>query len=183
MQPSLFKPLLMTLCALALSACATTTPPPVSLGLRLAPADIGAAFSVQQHLTVERAGRIDELDAALEVDATHLDLVGLAFGQRVLSIQYDGAKLTEWRHFMLPAEVRADAVLQDLQLTLWPIQSLVAALPPGWTIADDGLLRTLRFDGAAVTTVRYSGMPRWSGKAVLDNQRYHYRLTIESAPE
>ena len=169
--------------ALMLVACAARAPTPVSLGLKLAPAAIGASFSVQQHLTVERGGRTDELDAALEVDALRLDLVGLALGQRVLSIHYDGSRLTEWRHPMLPSQVRADAVLQDLQLTLWPLATLRAALPPGWQVSDDGLRRTLTHDNGVVATVSYSGMPRWSGTVVLDNLRYHYRLTILSAPE
>jgi hypothetical protein len=169
---------------LALTGCATTPPPPPMqrLGLRLAPADLGQAISVQQHLTVERGGRIDELDAALEADATHLTLVGLAFGQRVLSIEYDGQHITEWRHAMLPKQVRADDVLQDLQLTLWPLAQLQAALPGGWRVEDDGLLRTLTLDGAVVATLRYTAMPRWSGTVVLDNLRYRYRLTIQSAP-
>lgn len=182
MSLSLLKPALALAAVFALAGCAA---PPVllpSLGLRLAPADLQTAVSVQQHLKVERGGRIDELDVALEVDGERLDLVALAFGQRVMSVHYDGAKLTEWRHAMLPAQVRADAVLQDLQLTLWPQASLAAALPAGWSVTDADLLRTLRFDGAVIATVRYSGMPRWSGTVVLDNLRHHYRLTIVSVP-
>ena len=34
-----------------------------------------------------------------------------------------------------------------------------------------------------VATITYSGTPRWQGTAVLDNQRYKYRLTIVSATE
>jgi hypothetical protein len=169
---------------LLLAGCATTAPPVQRLGLRLSPASLGATVSVQQHLTVERGARTDELDAALEIDARHLTLVGLAFGQRVLGVDYDGSAIKEWRHPMLPAQVRADDVLQDLQLTLWPHAALAAALPPGWTIVDDGdgMRRTLRLDGAVVATVTYSAMPRWSGTVVLDNLRYRYRLTIQSAP-
>jgi hypothetical protein len=37
-------------------------------GLKLAPAALGASISVQQHLKVERDGRIDDLDVALQVD-------------------------------------------------------------------------------------------------------------------
>ena len=175
-------PFKAVLIALLLAGCATTTAPPVQrLGLRLAPADLGEPVSVQQHLTVERGGRIDELDAALEVDASHLTLVGLAFGQRVLSIDYDGKDIKEWRHAMLPSQVRAEDVLQDLQLALWPQAALAAQLPPGWQVEDDGLLRTLHLDGNVVATLRYSSMPRWSGTVVLDNLRYQYRLTVQSA--
>jgi hypothetical protein len=167
---------------LSLAACSATAPQPARLGLRLAPATLGESISVQQHLTVERGGRTDELDAALEADATRLDLVGLAFGQRVLSLRYDGTAITEWRHPMLPAQVRAEDVLEDLQLTLWPVAAVAAALPPGWRVEEEGLRRTLYLKDAIVATISYSALPRWSGTVVLDNQRYKYRLTIQSAP-
>ena len=69
---------------LMLTGCATQTIAPVArLGLKLPPATLGEAISIEQHLTVERGGRIDELDAAIEVDDTRVKLVGLAFGQRL----------------------------------------------------------------------------------------------------
>lgn len=172
------------LVVLALAGCASAPPSaPARLGLKLAPAALGATVSVQQHLRVERAGRTDEIDAALEVDPTHLDLVGLAFGQRVLSLHYDGKEVTSWRHVMLPAQVRAEDVLEDMQLTLWPREAIAQALPAGWRIEDSGLRRTLLLDGEAVTVIDYSAMPRWSGTVVLENLRYRYRLTIQNAPE
>lgn len=169
--------------SLLLAGCAGVPQAPARLGLRLPPAALGAAISVQQHLTVERPGGTNDLDVALEVDATHVGLVGLAFGQRVLSLDYDGQALHEWRHPMLPAEVRAADVLEDLQLTLWPADAIAKALPAGWRIDDQGLTRVLRRDGQVIETITYGGMPRWQGRAVLDNVRYHYRLTIESASE
>jgi hypothetical protein len=185
-RQSWFKNVLSRLASLAavlsLAACTATAPAPARLGLRLPPAALGESISVQQHLTVERGGRTDELDAALEADANQLDLVGLAFGQRVLSLRYDGKAITEWRHPMLPAQVRAEDVLEDLQLTLWPVSAVAAALPPGWRVEDDGLRRTLYLKDAVVAIISYSAMPRWSGTVVLDNLRYKYRLTIQSAP-
>jgi hypothetical protein len=171
------------LAALLLGGCASTPEAPARLGLRLPPAALGTAISVQQHLTVERPGGTNDLDVALEVDAAHVGLVGLAFGQRVLSLDYDGRTVNEWRHAMLPAQVRAADVLEDLQLTLWPVEAIAPALPPGWRIEDHDLVRTLTRDGAVIATITYGGMPRWQGRAVLDNVRYHYRLTIESASE
>ncbi|MBB5607750.1 MULTISPECIES: DUF3261 domain-containing protein [unclassified Janthinobacterium] len=169
---------------LVLAGCASAPPStPARLGLKLAPSALGASVSVQQHLRVERGGRIDELDAALEVEPSHLDLVGLAFGQRVLSLHYDGKEMTSWRHLMLPAQVRADDVLEDMQLTLWPRAAIAQALPAGWHIEDEGLRRTLSLNGEVVTVIAYSSMPRWSGTVVLDNLRYHYRLTIQNAPD
>lgn len=175
--------ILLVALPLALAACAVAPPaPPARLGLKLAPAALGAAVSVQQHLRVERGGRIDELDAALEVDAEHLELVGLAFGQRVLSLHYDGKEMKTWRHMMLPAQVRAEDVLEDLQLTLWPVEAVRAALPQGWRVEELGLSRTLYYGAETVTRIAYSGTPRWSGTVQLENLPYHYRLTIQSAP-
>lgn len=167
--------------AMLLSACATTAPPPAArLGLKLAPAALGESISVQQHLRVERSGRSDELDVALEVEPQKLEMVGLALGQRVLSLSYDGTELKSWRHAMLPSQVKAEDVLEDMQLTLWPVDAVRAALPAGWQVEEQGLRRTLSLNGETVMVINYSGMPRWSGKLVLDNLRYQYRLTIES---
>jgi hypothetical protein len=170
------------LAALLLAACAAAPPPAARLGLRLAPSALGAQISLQQHLKVERGARTDDLDAVLEVDDALVQLAGLALGQRVLSIHYDGRELKAWRHPMLPQQVRAEDVLEDLQLTLWPAAAIAQALPAGWRIEDAGLRRTLYRNQVVVATIGYSGMPRWSGTAVLENLRYQYRLTIESAP-
>jgi hypothetical protein len=164
----------------ALAGCALPKAEPERLGLRLPPAGLGQEISLQQHLRVEREGRIDELDVALEVDATELKLVGLALGQRVLTLHYDGHNLKSWRHPMLPAQVRSEDVLEDLQLTLWPVDAIRQSLPAGWHIREDGLERTLLKGSTPMTVIQYDGQPRWSGKVELSNLRYGYRLTIHS---
>jgi hypothetical protein len=155
-------------------------PPPARLGLRLAPATLGASLSLQQHLSIERQGRIDDLDAALEVDAERLDLVGLALGQRIVALHFDGRSLRSWRHPMVPEQLRGEDVLEDLQLTLWPIDAIANALPAGWSIAETGRRRVLRMGEEPVMVIDYSAEPRWSGKIELTNLRYQYRLTILS---
>lgn len=155
--------------------------PAARLGLKLPPAALGASISVQQHLTVERGGRVSELDTALEVDGEEVNLVGLALGQRVMTVRYDGRNITSWTHASFPQQVRGEDVLEDLQLTLWPIEAIRRALPSGWEIEENGRRRTLSLAGAPVTVIDYSGEPRWSGRVVLSNLRYRYRLIIESA--
>jgi hypothetical protein len=176
----------MALLALALAGCASAPQPPQArLGLKLAPAALGQSISVQQHLKVERQGRTDDLDVALQVEPDALDVVGLAFGQRVLTLHYDGKELSSWRHVMLPSQVKAEDVLEDMQLTLWPVEAVAAALPAGWRVAEaqtgSGLQRTLYLGDETIMQIRYAGLPRWSGTVVLDNLRYHYRLTIQFA--
>lgn len=182
MPASLSKRIAGLFAAVLLAGCATQPPPAARLGLKLAPAALGESISVQQHLKVERAGRIDEMDVALQVEPDAIDVVGLAMGQRVLSLHYDGKEVKEWRHVMLPSQVRADDVLEDMQLTLWPVAAVAAALPAGWRIAEHGLQRMLYLDGEPIMRIDYSGRPRWSGTVVLENLRYHYRLTIQFAP-
>jgi len=172
----------LLLAATLVVGCATTeqAAPPARLGLKLAPASLGVSISLQQHLTVERNGRTDQLDAALEIDPQQLNMVGLAFGQRVLTLHYDGQTLQSWRHPMLPAQVRAEDVLEDTQLTLWPLEAIRQALPAGWKIEQQGLRRTLLLNDVPVTVINYSNASPWGGKVELTNLRYHYRLTIES---
>jgi hypothetical protein len=170
------------LALLLLAGCATQKTAPVArLGLKLAPAALGESISLQQHLTVERNGRIDELDAALEIDPAHVEMVGLAFGQRVLTVNFDGKELKTWRHLMLPKQVRGEDVLEDMQLALWPVEAVAAGLPAGWRVEESGMLRRLYLGEELVTTVAYSAQPRWNGLITMDNLRYKYRLTIQSA--
>ncbi|MEV4781485.1 DUF3261 domain-containing protein [Burkholderia sp. LMU1-1-1.1] len=166
-----------------MAGCATAPPPQARLGLKLPPAALGTSISVQQHLKVERAGRTDDLDVALQVEPDAIDVVGLAFGQRVLTMRYDGKELTSWRHMMLPSQVRPEDVLEDMQLTLWPAESIATALPAGWRIAEQELTRTLYLENEPIMRIVYSGKPRWSGTVVLENLRYRYKLTIEFAQE
>lgn len=182
LKPTKFILLAVLLATLGACASSQKTPPQARLGLMLAPAALGGSFNVQQHLKVERNGKIDELDAALEVEPDHLELVGLAFGQRVLSLSYDGKQLKSWRHVMLPAQVRAEDVLEDMQLCLWPLDAVAAALPAGWRIEEQGLRRKLYLNEDLMTTIDYTGLPRWSGTVTLNNLRFSYRLTIQSAP-
>jgi hypothetical protein len=168
---------------LLLAGCATRPAPVARLGLKLSPAALGTSISVQQHLKVERSGRTDDLDVALQVEPEAIDVVGLAFGQRVLTLHYDGKELSSWRHVMLPSQVRAEDVLEDIQLTLWPAAAIAAALPAGWRVTEQGGIRTLYLADAPVMQIVYSGMPRWSGTVVLENWRYHYKLTIQFAPD
>jgi uncharacterized protein DUF3261 len=168
------------LAAVLAGACAAP-PQSARLGLRLPPAALGASVSLQQHLTVEQGGRVVEFDVALEVDDHEVNLVGLVLGRRVLTLHYDGQTLDTWRDPMVPPQLRGEDVLEDLQLTLWPVESIRGDLPKGWRIEDNGPRRILLWDGELVTLIFYSGEPRWSGEVVLRNLRYHYKLTIQTA--
>jgi hypothetical protein len=175
------KPYMWIALVLALAGCADTAPP-ARLGLKLPPAALGTQLSLQQQLQVERSGRVDQLETALEIDDQHLSMVGLALGQRVMTLEYDGDTLKTWRHPMLPSQVRGEDVLEDVQLTYWPLASIQAALPPGWRIEDNNQRRILWSEDTQVLVIDYGATPRWAGTVTLNNLRYQYRLTIQSVP-
>ena len=169
--------------ALLFAACGRTPAQPARLGLKLPPNALGTSIHLQQHLTVEREGGIAQIDIAVEVDDREVNLVGLLFGRRVLTLRYDGTELEMWRDPMVPPQLRAEDILEDLQLTLWPIESIREGLPNGWQIEENDRRRGLFWDGELVMLIYYSGEPRWSGQVVLRNMRYQYKLTITTALE
>ncbi|MFC4160468.1 DUF3261 domain-containing protein [Chitinimonas lacunae] len=172
--------------ALALTACSEPTPSDPLPRPTLAPAEFGASVSLAQRLSVERLdgqGAARVLDALLEIDANSVRLVGLALGQRVLRLEWDGRQLQSERHPLLPGEVDPARVLRDVQLAYWPTAALKAALPPGWTLLDNGRERQLLQGRAIGLIVRYPGEPRWQGRVELENRLEGYRLSIESLPQ
>ena len=98
-------------------------PPPDHLQLALAPASFAQRITLQQHVHVERDGREVDFEAVLDIGPDSLTLIGMAFGQRILTLRYDGTRLVESRSPMLPREVLGADVLSDLQLALWPVAS------------------------------------------------------------
>jgi len=163
---------------LLIAGCAVAAP--LRIGLRLPPATLGESVSLQQRLTVERSGRVEQFDAALEVDEKKIQLIILMLNQRMLSVAFDGQTLETWRHPMVPAQLRGEDVLEDLQLTLWPAAAISRALPNHWSIEESERQRVLSFDDQPVIRIDYSALARTTGKAELANLRYGYRITVES---
>jgi hypothetical protein len=162
-----------------LAACAAT-PPRAAVPLpelRLAPAALGQDLSLQQQLHFSFGQQQRDLDALLEVDAQEVRLAVQALGQSGVRLSWDGERLQQQRAPWLPATVRGERVLADLQFTLWPAEAIRAALPAPWTLHEDGDVRRLQRDGAVWLQVERQG----EGRYLLDNRADGYRLQIESA--
>jgi hypothetical protein len=165
--------------ALALAGCATPGPAEGSVPpLRLAPSALGGPLALQQHITLRAAGHERQMDVLLEADAAHVRLAIVAMGQVAARIDWDGQALAEWRAPWWPASVSSARILDDMQLSLWPLAAVQSALPAGWQASDDGGTRTLSNGGAPVTVVRHVG----AGVIELDQRRDKYQLTIVSQP-
>ena len=163
----------------ALGACASAPPharADEAPQLRLAPALLGHPLNLQQHLTLQAPGREQQLDVLLEADAQHVQLGVLAMGQVAARLEWDGTTLTEERAPWWPQAVSGARILSDLQLTLWPVAAIQAALPSGWALAETGDVRTLTEDGEPVTVITRTG----PSVVELDQRREHFKLKIES---
>ena len=163
----------------ALGACASAPPraaPRETPQLRLAPALLGHPLNLQQHLTLQAPGRDQQLDVLLEADARHVQLAVVAMGQVAARLAWDGTTLEEERAPWWPQAVSGSRILSDLQLTLWPVAAIQAALPAGWTLAESGNVRTLSQDGEVVTVITHTA----PAVVELDQRREHFKLKIES---
>ncbi len=179
----MFRLIAMGLCLLlSLTACAHRMLPAPAVALpplRLAPAALGKTIAVQQRLHFEFGRQQRDMDALLEVDAGEVRLAVQAMGQSGVRLQWDGQQLHEQRAAWLPAAVRSERVLDDLQFALWPTERIRAVLPAGWTIEDDGRERRLMQDGAP-----WLVLTRESAQSLrIENRAEGYRLDIETVME
>ena len=167
----------------ALGACASAPPRAQAHDvpqLRLAPALLGHPLNLQQHLTLQAPGHDQQLDVLLEADERHVQMGVVALGQVAARLDWDGTTLAESRAPWWPEAVSGSRILSDLQLTLWPVAAIQAALPAGWTLAESGDVRTLSEDGDVVTVITRTG----PSVVELDQRREHFKLKIESrAPD
>jgi hypothetical protein len=163
----------------ALGGCAVAPRPTDGVPpLRLAPAALGRTLDLQQHITLSAAGREQQMDVLLEADAARVKLAVVAMGQVAARIEWDGTTLTEWHSAWWPSAVSSTRILNDMQLSLWPLAAVQSALPAGWRASDEGGTRTLTEEGVAVMVVRHLG----AEVLELEQRRDHYRLTVVSRP-
>lgn len=162
---------------ISLVGCATTVPAaPVSPRLRLSPASLGTTLALQQQLTVTVGDQTHRLEVLLEADAQAVRVAVLSLGQTAARLEWDGANLIQSRASWWPDAISAERILDDMQLMLWPVESVNAGLPAGWSLASSAALRVLSRDGQAVVRVRYE-TPNVSE---LVHLRQGYRVRVES---
>lgn len=169
-----------------LAGCAAPPSAPAVTGIgdglpsfRLPPASLGRTLAWQQRLQVTAQGRAQPpLDALLEADGQGLRLALLGAGRTPARLDWDGRALQAEQGPGWPPAIPAERVLSDMQLALWPLPPLQAALPPDAALADEGTLRVLRRHGVIVATVQGAG----SLHIELVNQALGYTLRIDSTP-
>jgi hypothetical protein len=171
--------------ALLALGCASTPPPapPPELALRLPPSALGMELSLAQRITVVRAGGRQGFDALLEADAREVRVAAVALGRRVASLRWDGATLDADVAAQVPAVITAQRILTDVQLAWWPVEAVLAGLPPGFALDADAATRTVRRGGEVVVTLRYEGQPPAWRRVTLDHRERGYMLEIDSVEQ
>jgi hypothetical protein len=181
--PDPIRRLLVVAMPLAVTAgCAATAPSrPASDDtplLRLPPAALGRRLALQQQLLVQAGGRQQHIDVLLESDEHAVRLVLLNLGQTAARLEWDGRELVQTHAPWWPQAVGGERVLSDLQLALWPVDAVGAALPAGWTLEPRDGQRHLRRGSEIVATVSYPTPTRIE----LVHRLQRYRIDIESQP-
>jgi len=169
---------LIVLAAFSLTACASFW---LSGGLpllKIAPETLGTR-TIEQRSTIIWRGEQKTLEMVLDIHADTVTVIGMAFGARLFSFDYDGNKITETQP--LPSGLSATRIMNDLLLTCAPLDALRVALPTGWAVYEkEKGLRQVYFDEALNISIHYAeGLP-WRGRVVLDNHALRYQLTLDS---
>ncbi|WP_235844706.1 DUF3261 domain-containing protein [Cupriavidus agavae] len=181
---------------LALGGCATPAPqdagaPAVQSAqpsatvplLRLPPASLGRTLHLQQQITVQypspQGEQSRDLLALLEADASHTRLAAVAGGQVLARLDWDGTDLRVTRAPWAPPELLPERILNDLQLSLWPVAAIQAALPAGWRLEATADSRQLRAGAEVVAEIRYPD----ARTTQFVQRRDGYRLTIRTLQE
>lgn len=146
---------------------------------------VAAPQSARQRLRAMVGDREIVLDCVVEVAAGKVTVVGLLpAGNRVFSVRYDGARVEQERTPQVPAQLRPEQLLADLQLAFWPAESLHDAFRGGpWKLTQpDARTRRLLRDGRLVAEVHYADGDPWRGRLWLVNFERQYALSVDSVP-
>ena len=179
----------LPLAALALAACAgqprqadeEAERPPL-----LPPSSLAAPHQAQQILRAAFGEHEATLRSVVRTSPQHIEMIMLtALGQRAMSIDWDGAAWKVDTAPMVPSALRAESLVADMELALWPLATLQAAYKPaGWEVSEPGGgVRRLRHHGRLIAEVHYADADPWHGRYWISNFRYGYALSVQADNE
>lgn len=175
--------------------------------LALPPASLGTTLQMHQKLSFTRlrpssflsshpgevgtsnATQEGSVEILLEADPNILRLAIVSFGQRLASIAFDGVSWEIQRSPRLPAALKAEDIVRDIQLTYWPASVIQAALPNEYRLLEIKNQRILLRGDIPVMQITYNSTSLEEQKVQadryaridLENFVYSYRLVIERA--
>ena len=172
---------LSSFAALLLAGCASLHGTPTRFD-PLPPASFGGSHRAEQILNYTQGERSMRLQAYVEISPEKMSVLATtALGQRVLQVSRDAQGLHV--ETALPdGAVSPDEVLNNLQLALWPLPALQAALAgTDWTATEPAPgTRRIAKAGLAYAEIHYANHSAWDGRWWLVNFEQRYSLDIES---
>lgn len=123
----------------------------------------------------ERSGVVE---AVLSLSPERVEIVlTAAGGPRLATVTWDGAGITEERLPLAGDAVPVENILADIFLSLWPVETVEAALPrnAALVVAADGARSVVR-DGETIIAITPD--PANPARSVVRNTAFGYDLTI-----
>jgi len=153
----------------------TEAPLPV-LGLPLG--SLGRHVAERQRLTVTSpSGDTKVLDALLEIDETSLRMALLQIGHVIARLEWDGETTTATLAPGWPKVVPAERILSEVQMALWPPETVQAHLPAPWQLDYHVSMRQLRHGDHVRLRFEFSDDGRHIAIAYADTG---WQLSIDS---
>ncbi len=135
---------------------------------------------VQQLLTLRWGEQMRRFRCTVTIQPgiTRINAVD-ADGALVFGLRQTPGNINIERSPRLPPQVSPDVLLADMQLILWPPDTLEKSLPAGLHLENHVGYRELYNGTTLEARVNYYGNGRWNDPATLVNHRYGYRLTVQ----
>lgn len=152
----------------------------------LPPSSLGTVHQTQQILRAAFGEHEATLRCVVRASPERIEMIALtALGQRAMSIDWNGQDWKVDTAPMVPSALKAEWLVADLQLALWPLATLQAAYKPaGWDVSEPGGgVRRLRHDGKLIAEVAYADADPWHGRYWISNFRYGYALSVQAEAE
>lgn len=170
---------LLNACAspLALPVSSSETRPQAEFLLRLPPHTLGRSLVAQQRLEIHLKDQPQQtLETLLEINSLSLRLAIIGFNTTLAHLEWDGTRIVESRAAWLPSHIKAERILSDLQMVMWPEPAVRQALPPEWHLKSHSNTRSLWLANEEVARVSYLS----PSHTELQNFSENYRINIHS---
>lgn len=151
----------------------------------LAPLLPGDSRQLTQHIGVQFRGERRDLIGATLLGPEQMQVSLLSpEGVSLLDIHYDGREVVAQQYLGKSRQIPPRALLADMQLVYWPLDSLRQSLPPVWELREvreaGERQRRLYYQGKLYAEVRYSADDIWRARVQLDQKVLGYGLSIKN---
>ncbi len=157
----------------------------------LSPESFGQSILLTQQAEFQFGDNTLELLMASEITPEKIVVVGLTPGGTTLfSIVFDGLTVQVEGANAITQKVQPYYLLADLQLTLWPLDTLNKELKKTdscfltgvcqLTQSDDQMQRTLLYNKLRVISISYKGLPHYKNNVQFKHHRRQYQLEIST---